>query len=94
MATLCTPPFPHVALLARTNRQLSAVFCQRFGDGLANLSVAAHARYDGHFAFKTDLHVIQSGAYLNIAQRIDVSNLRLAVPGINPAGAARTYAER
>jgi hypothetical protein len=51
-------------LLARTNRQLSAVFCQRFGDGLANLSVAAYARYDGHFAFKADLHVIQSGAYL------------------------------
>jgi hypothetical protein len=54
----------NVALLARTNRQLSAVFCQRFGDGLANLTVAAHARYDGHFAVKTDLHVIQSGAYL------------------------------
>jgi hypothetical protein len=51
-------------LLARTNRQLSAVFCQRFGDGLANLSIAAHARYDGHFAYKTGLHVIQSGAYL------------------------------
>src|SRR4029079_903647 len=79
----------NVALLARTNRQLSAVFSQRFGDGLANLSVAAHARYDGHFACKTDLHVAQSDAYLNIAQRIDVSSLRLAVPGINPAGAAR-----
>jgi hypothetical protein len=50
-------------LLARTNRQLSAVFCQRFGDGLANLSIAAHARYDGHFAYKTGLHVIQSGAF-------------------------------
>jgi hypothetical protein len=54
----------NVTLVARTNRQLSAVFCQRFGDGLANLSVAAHARYDGHFAYKTGLHVIQSGAYL------------------------------
>jgi hypothetical protein len=51
-------------LLARTNRQLSAADCQRFGDGLANLSIAAHARYDGHFAFKTDRHVIQSSAYL------------------------------
>jgi hypothetical protein len=81
-------------LLARTNRQLSAVFCQRSGHGLANLSVAAHARYDGDFACKTDLHVIQSSTYLNIAQRIDVSSLRLAVPGINPAGAARTYEER
>ena len=57
-------PGVNVVLLARTNCQLSAVFCQRFGDGLANLSVAAHARYDGHFACKTDLHVIQSGAYL------------------------------
>jgi hypothetical protein len=41
-------------------------------------------------SFKTELHVIQSGAYLNIAQRIDVSSIGLAVPGINPAGAART----
>jgi len=42
------------------------------GDGLPNLPVAAHARYDGHFSFKTDLHVIPPVSYLNIAQRIDV----------------------
>jgi hypothetical protein len=48
-------------LLARTNRQLSAVFCQRFGDGLANLSVAAHAPYDGYFACKTDLLAVMRG---------------------------------
>jgi hypothetical protein len=41
-------------------------------------------------SFKTELHVIQSGAYLSIAQRIDVLSIGLAVPGINPAGAART----
>jgi hypothetical protein len=39
---------------------------------LSDLSVAAHARYYGHLAFKTDLHVIQTSVCLNIAQRIDV----------------------
>jgi hypothetical protein len=41
-------------------------------------------------SFKTELHVIQSGGYLSITQRIDVLSIGLAVPGINPAGAART----
>jgi uncharacterized OsmC-like protein len=70
-------------LRARTNRQLSAVFRQRFGDGLPDLSVATHPRHYGHFSFKTDLHVIPSGAYLNIARRIDVSSIGMAVPGLN-----------
>jgi hypothetical protein len=69
----------NVALLARTNGQLSAAVSQRPGDGLPKLSVAAHAGYDGHFAFKTDLHVSQSSAYLDIAQRIDFSSTRLAI---------------
>jgi hypothetical protein len=38
----------NVALLARANRQLSAVFCQRLCDGLANLSVAAPGRLGAH----------------------------------------------
>jgi hypothetical protein len=54
----------NVAFIARTNRQLSAVFCQRLGDGLADLSVAAHARYYGHLIFEVDLHVAQFGADL------------------------------
>jgi hypothetical protein len=61
---------------------------------LPDLSVAAHARYYGHLVFKTDLHVIQSGVCLNIAQRSDVSSIRSAAPSIDPAGAARTYEER
>jgi len=59
LSQFSSPDF-HVALLARTNRQRSTAFCQRLGDGLSNLSVAAHRCYHGNFAFKTGRHVIQS----------------------------------
>jgi hypothetical protein len=69
-------PPPHDACCPLHSPQLNADNVTKPpGDGLPNLSVADHARYDGHFACKTDLHVIQSSAYLNIAQRIDVSSL-------------------
>jgi len=59
----------NVTLVARTNPQLSAVFCQRFGDGLANLSIRRSRPlrwplYDGHSAYKSGLHVVQSETYL------------------------------
>ena len=84
----------NVALRARTDRQLSAVSRQRFGDGLSDLSVAAHARHYGHFAFKSGRHVIHTSVCLHIGRRIDFSSIRLAAPSIDPAGAARTYKER
>jgi hypothetical protein len=67
-------------LLTRTNRQLGAIFCQRSGNGLPDLSVAAHPGYDSNFAFKTGRHVIQSDVCST--QMIDVSSIRLATPSL------------
>jgi hypothetical protein len=52
-----------------------APLCERFGDGLPDLSVVAHAHHQGDFAFKTGRHVIQS----DVARTIDVSSIRLAI---------------
>jgi hypothetical protein len=40
-----------LALCARANRKRGAGICQRFGDDLSHLSVAAHAGHHGDFAF-------------------------------------------